>query len=50
VTYDGQPLYLFNQDAYIASSTAGVYVGTQGIYGAGAVTPWGVFNTLPPLP
>lgn len=50
VTYDGQPLYLFNQDAYIASSTAGVYIGTQGIYGAGAVTPWGVFNTLPSIP
>jgi predicted lipoprotein with Yx(FWY)xxD motif len=50
VTYDGQPLYLFNGDAYIASSTAGVFVGTRGIYGAGAATPWGEFNTIPPLP
>ncbi len=50
VTYDGQPLYLFNRDAYIASSLAGVYVGAQGIYGAHTLTPWGVFNTLPPLP
>jgi predicted lipoprotein with Yx(FWY)xxD motif len=47
VTYDGQPLYLFNRDAYIGSP---VNVGTQGIHGAGAVTPWGEFNTLPPLP
>jgi predicted lipoprotein with Yx(FWY)xxD motif len=47
VTYDGRPLYLFNGDAYIGPP---VNVGTQGIYGAGAVTPAGVFNTLPPLP
>jgi predicted lipoprotein with Yx(FWY)xxD motif len=45
VTYDGQPLYLFNNDAYIAGIT-----GTQSINGAGADTPWGVFNTIPPLP
>jgi predicted lipoprotein with Yx(FWY)xxD motif len=45
VTYDGQPLYLFNSDAYIGSP---VNVGTRGIYGAGTVTPWGEFNTLPP--
>ena len=50
VTYNGRPLYLFNHDAYIASSAADVFVGMQGIYGAGAHTPWGVFNTLPPLP
>jgi hypothetical protein len=50
VTYDGRPLYLFNSDAYIASSAADVFVGMQGIYGAGAHTPWGVFNTIPPLP
>jgi predicted lipoprotein with Yx(FWY)xxD motif len=50
VTYDSQPLYLFNQDAYIASSAAGVYIGSKGIYGAGTVTPWGVFNTLPSIP
>ena len=46
----GQPLYLFNQDAYIASTIASVFVGSQGIYAAHAVTPWGTFNTLPPLP
>jgi hypothetical protein len=46
VTYHGRPLYLFNGDAYIGPP---VNVRTQGIYGAGADTPWGVFNTLPPL-
>jgi predicted lipoprotein with Yx(FWY)xxD motif len=45
VTYNGKPLYLFYQDAYILGVT-----GTQGIYGAGKITPWGVFNTLPPSP
>ncbi|MBV9005636.1 MAG: hypothetical protein JO181_13330 [Solirubrobacterales bacterium] len=47
VTYNGRPLYLFYNDAYIGPP---VGVGTQGIYGAGAHTPWGVFNTIPPLP
>jgi predicted lipoprotein with Yx(FWY)xxD motif len=47
VTYHGRPLYLFNDDAYIGGSSP---VGTQGIYGAGAVTPSGVFNTIPPFP
>jgi len=47
VTYNGRPLYLFYNDAYIGQP---VGVGTQGIYGAGARTPWGVFNTIPPLP
>jgi predicted lipoprotein with Yx(FWY)xxD motif len=47
VTYNGQPLYLFYKDAYIGPP---VDVGTQGIYGAGAHTPWGVFKTIPPLP
>jgi predicted lipoprotein with Yx(FWY)xxD motif len=47
VTYHGQPLYLFSQDAYIGGASP---VGIQGIYGAGAVTPSGVFNTIPPLP
>ena len=47
VTYHGRPLYLFNQDAYVGGASP---VGTQGIYGAGAVTPSGVFNTIPPLP
>jgi predicted lipoprotein with Yx(FWY)xxD motif len=45
VTYNGEPLYLFNNDAYIAGIT-----GTKSINGAGADTPWGVFNTIPPLP
>jgi predicted lipoprotein with Yx(FWY)xxD motif len=45
VTYLGRPLYLFNNDAYIAGVT-----GTKSISGADAHTPWGVFNTLPPLP
>jgi predicted lipoprotein with Yx(FWY)xxD motif len=47
VTYHGRPLYLFNQDAYTGGSSP---VGTQGIYGAGALTPSGEFNTIPPLP
>jgi predicted lipoprotein with Yx(FWY)xxD motif len=42
VTYKGKPLYLFIADAYIPGIT-----GTQSINGAGAVTPWGVFNTIP---
>lgn len=47
VTYYGRPLYLFNADAYVGGASP---VGVQGIYGAGAVTPSGVFNTIPPLP
>jgi predicted lipoprotein with Yx(FWY)xxD motif len=47
VTYHRRPLYLFNEDAYTGGASP---VGTQGIYGAGAVTPSGVFNTIPPLP
>src|SRR5579863_2113155 len=39
VTYNGKPLYLFYQDAYILGIT-----GMEGIYGAGKITPWGVFN------
>jgi predicted lipoprotein with Yx(FWY)xxD motif len=45
VTYNGKPVYLFNNDAYIAGIT-----GTMSINGAGADTPWGAFNTIPPLP
>jgi len=41
-TYKGKPLYLFIKDAYIPDIT-----GMQSINGAGAVTPWGVFNTIP---
>jgi predicted lipoprotein with Yx(FWY)xxD motif len=47
VTYNGRPLYLFYKDAYIGPP---VDVGTKGIYGAGIRTPWGMFNTIPPLP
>lgn len=43
VTYRGQALYLFFGDAYISGVT-----GMQGISGGGVVTPWGVFNTVPP--
>jgi predicted lipoprotein with Yx(FWY)xxD motif len=42
VTYNGKPLYLFIKDAYIPGIT-----GTRSINGAGAVTPWGVFHTIP---
>ena len=42
VTYNGKPLYLFIQDAYIPG-----VAGTESINGAGAHTPWGVFNTIP---
>jgi predicted lipoprotein with Yx(FWY)xxD motif len=42
VTYHGKPLYLFIKDAYIPGIT-----GKKSINGAGAVTPWGVFNTIP---
>jgi len=46
VTYNGKPLYLFFGDAYIA----GLPYGSARIDGAGLSTPWGVFNTVPPLP
>lgn len=45
VTYDGEPLYLFYKDAYIAGIT-----GTEGIYGAGKVTPWSIFESVLPSP
>ena len=47
VTYYGQPLYLFNDDAYTGGT--GTHVGTQGIHGADMNTPYGVFNTIPPV-
>jgi len=47
VTYNGRPLYLLNKDAYIGPIPG---AGTKSINGAGAHTPWGVFNTIPPLP
>jgi predicted lipoprotein with Yx(FWY)xxD motif len=45
VTYNDKPLYLFRRDAYIPGIS-----GIQGIFGAGLNTPFGVFNTIPPLP
>jgi predicted lipoprotein with Yx(FWY)xxD motif len=47
VTYNGRPLYLFNNDAYIGPIPG---AGTKSINGADAHTPWGLFNTIPPLP
>jgi predicted lipoprotein with Yx(FWY)xxD motif len=44
VTYHGKPLYLFVNDAYIK----GLPYGGARIDGAGAHTPWGVFNTISP--
>ena len=41
-------LYLFYDDAYIPGLPYNN--GTASINGAGAHTPWGVFNTIPPLP
>jgi predicted lipoprotein with Yx(FWY)xxD motif len=46
VTYEGRPLYLFADDAYLPPFA---YNGaTASINGAGADTNWGVFNTVPP--
>jgi predicted lipoprotein with Yx(FWY)xxD motif len=48
VTYNGRPLYVFKNDAYIP--TLPYNGGAAGINGAGLSTPWGVFNTIPSLP
>ncbi len=48
VTYNGRPLYKFENDAYIP--TLPYNGGAAGINGAGLSTPWGVFNTIPPQP
>ena len=45
VTYRGKAVYLFYGDAYIPG-----IAGTQGIYGNGRMTPWGMFDTVPPSP
>lgn len=45
VTYKGKPMYLYWGDAYIPGAT-----GTQGIFGQGKITPWGVFDTVAPSP
>ncbi len=47
VTYNGRPVYLFFGDAYIPGLPYNG--GAASINGAGANTPWGVFNTIPPL-
>ena len=47
VTYRGKPVYLFADDAYLPPFP---YNGAAaGIYGAGAETLWGEFNTIPPI-
>ncbi len=46
VTYDKQPLYLFYNDAYIPGFPYNNGMAT--INGAGASTPWGVFDTITP--
>lgn len=47
VTFDGHPLYLFAGDAYIPGIPG--ISGPASINGAGVTSPWGVFNTVPPL-
>jgi len=47
VTFDGHPLYLFAGDAYIPGIPG--ISGPASINGAGVSSPWGVFNTVPPL-
>jgi predicted lipoprotein with Yx(FWY)xxD motif len=48
VTYNGQPLYLFAGDAYIPGISG--ISGPASINGAEVTSPWGVFNSIPPLP
>jgi len=48
VTHNDKPLYLFTGDAYSAGLP--VMGGPASINGAGATTPWGVFDTIPPSP
>jgi predicted lipoprotein with Yx(FWY)xxD motif len=45
VTYNGRPLYLFADDAYLPKLPYNG--GTASIDGVGADTLWGVFNTIP---
>jgi predicted lipoprotein with Yx(FWY)xxD motif len=48
VTFDGQPLYLYIGDAYIPGIPG--ISGPASINGAGLISPWGTFNTIPPSP
>jgi predicted lipoprotein with Yx(FWY)xxD motif len=48
VTYHGQPLYLFVNDAYIGGPVNYPFASPE-INGAGTATRWGVFNTIPRL-
>jgi predicted lipoprotein with Yx(FWY)xxD motif len=48
VTYQGRPLYLFADDAYIPGLPYNG--GAASINGAGARSEWGAFNTIPRLP
>jgi predicted lipoprotein with Yx(FWY)xxD motif len=48
VTYNGRPLYLFADDAYIPGLPYNG--GTASVNGAGAATLWGVFNTISASP
>jgi predicted lipoprotein with Yx(FWY)xxD motif len=48
VTYQGRPLYLFFGDAYLPTIPA-YNDGVASINGDGLSTPWGVFDTIPPL-
>ncbi len=48
VTYQGRPLYLFADDAYIPGLPYNG--GTASINGAGARTEWGAFNAIPQSP
>lgn len=48
VTFEGRPLYLYSGDAYIPGIPG--IGGPASINGAGRSTPWGVFNSVSPLP
>ena len=51
VTYNDKPLYLFVGDAFIGGLPPATGIaGPASINGAGAITPFGVFNTIPPSP
>lgn len=47
VTYNGEALYLFIKDAYIGGPVNFPFASPE-VNGAGATTPWGVFDTISP--